>query len=407
MASKSRNSPFGGRKSKLPLMVVSTVALLAAVGGGSYLVFGRGGAKAEAAKPGAPSVPTMTAQTPAAAAPGLRPAGPGSPPAVIPVSPPPSSAAAPAPAPVVRPAAPAPAAQPVVQSGTSLTRALDAAKPLAANPANPAAPAAAAPVVPNAQGGLQAQLDAGQKQLDAGAVVEGRTALSALLIDRYAELSTANRAWIREKLTAVNADYVWGKKTLADEDTVAVYQIKSGDSLERIGRGFKVPAGIIMAFNGISDPRRIREGQKLRIPKGPLHAAVSKADFRLDLYAVTEKGAKVFLKSYPVCHGKDNSTPTGKFLIVNKMKDPEWTDPDTGKKYAKDDPTNPIGDYWMALKGQDAATASLNGFGIHGTVEPDSIGKMMSHGCVRLGDKDIAELFGALLDSASTVEIKP
>jgi lipoprotein-anchoring transpeptidase ErfK/SrfK len=34
-----------------------------------------------------------------------------------------------------------------------------------------------------------------------------------------------------------------------------------------------------------------------------------------------------------------------------------------------------------------------NGYGIHGTDEPDKLGQSVSHGCVRLGDDDIAKLY--------------
>jgi len=34
-----------------------------------------------------------------------------------------------------------------------------------------------------------------------------------------------------------------------------------------------------------------------------------------------------------------------------------------------------------------------DGYGIHGTDEPDKLGQSVSHGCVRLGDDDIARLF--------------
>jgi lipoprotein-anchoring transpeptidase ErfK/SrfK len=35
-----------------------------------------------------------------------------------------------------------------------------------------------------------------------------------------------------------------------------------------------------------------------------------------------------------------------------------------------------------------------NGYGIHGTDEPDKLGQSVSHGCVRLGDADIEKLYG-------------
>jgi len=36
---------------------------------------------------------------------------------------------------------------------------------------------------------------------------------------------------------------------------------------------------------------------------------------------------------------------------------------------------------------------SVRGFGIHGTSAPQSIGKSASHGCIRLRNRDVEELF--------------
>jgi hypothetical protein len=47
---------------------------------------------------------------------------------------------------------------------------------------------------------------------------------------------------------------------------------------------------------------------------------------------------------------------------------------------------------------------SQKGYGIHGTNEPRSIGKAASHGCIRMGQKDLEDLF-ALVRSGDTVEI--
>jgi L,D-transpeptidase catalytic domain len=55
-----------------------------------------------------------------------------------------------------------------------------------------------------------------------------------------------------------------------------------------------------------------------------------------------------------------------------------------------------VGTRWMGL--------SQKGYGIHGTNEPRSIGKAASHGCIRMGQKDLEDLF-ALVRSGDTVEI--
>jgi hypothetical protein len=64
--------------------------------------------------------------------------------------------------------------------------------------------------------------------------------------------------------------------------------------------------------------------------------------------------------------------------VVNPTYYPKGRDPiEPGKE-------NPIGTRWIGLK---------DGYGIHGTNEPLSIGRAASHGCIRLGRKEIEELF--------------
>ena len=47
-------------------------------------------------------------------------------------------------------------------------------------------------------------------------------------------------------------------------------------------------------------------------------------------------------------------------------------------------PNNPVGVIWIAL--------NKKGIGIHGTNDPDSIGRNASHGCIRLANWDIVKL---------------
>lgn len=49
-------------------------------------------------------------------------------------------------------------------------------------------------------------------------------------------------------------------------------------------------------------------------------------------------------------------------------------------------PNNPVGVIWIAL--------NKKGIGIHGTNDPDSIGRSASHGCIRLANWDIVKLAG-------------
>ena len=73
--------------------------------------------------------------------------------------------------------------------------------------------------------------------------------------------------------------------------------------------------------------------------------------------------------------------------------------------FAASDVKNPIGEHWLGLEGVDATNAQLTGYGIHGTIDVDSIGQDRSLGCVRLLSDDVGVVWESLGDGAS-VEIR-
>ncbi len=78
----------------------------------------------------------------------------------------------------------------------------------------------------------------------------------------------------------------------------------------------------------------------------------------------------------------------------------------TGERYDADNPENPIGERWIGIKGLGEYEA-LTGYGIHGTIEPQSIGTDASMGCVRLGDEDVNIVYELLVERTSRVTILP
>lgn len=87
------------------------------------------------------------------------------------------------------------------------------------------------------------------------------------------------------------------------------------------------------------------------------------------------------VRTFPVGVGKMvTPTPTGTYHIVNKMPNPG----------------GPFGVMWMGL--------SIPHYGIHGTNNPDSIGKIVSHGCIRMYNSDVLEL-SRLVSVGTTVKI--
>lgn len=75
------------------------------------------------------------------------------------------------------------------------------------------------------------------------------------------------------------------------------------------------------------------------------------------------------VQTFPVGVGKMlTPTPTGTYVIVSKVPNPG----------------GPFGVMWLGL--------SRPHYGIHGTNDPSSIGKFVSHGCIRMYNQDVLRL---------------
>ncbi|MGA2351660.1 MAG: L,D-transpeptidase [Terracidiphilus sp.] len=99
-------------------------------------------------------------------------------------------------------------------------------------------------------------------------------------------------------------------------------------------------------------------------------------------------------KVYTVAVGKPSTpSPVGSFTIERRAANPTYHH---NGKTVLPGPGNPVGTRWMGL--------SKQGYGIHGTNEPNSIGKAASHGCIRMAQTDLEEFY-ALVDVGDTVEI--
>jgi len=76
--------------------------------------------------------------------------------------------------------------------------------------------------------------------------------------------------------------------------------------------------------------------------------------------------------TYPVAVGKPSTpSPIGNWVIVQKSVD--WG--------------GPFGVRWMRL------SVPWGGYGIHGTNNPASIGRAVSHGCIRMYNKDVIKIY--------------
>lgn len=155
------------------------------------------------------------------------------------------------------------------------------------------------------------------------------------------------------------------------------YQIRPGDTLNKIAREHKTTTELIMKSNNISDSLII-PGRKLKIWNAPFSILVDKSQNILLL-----KSDEEVIKTYIVSTGKNNCTPAGIFRITNKLLNPTWFK--AGAILPPDSAENVLGTRWMGF--------DLAGYGIHGTTEPKELGKQVTQGCVRLSNFDVEELY--------------
>jgi len=244
---------------------------------------------------------------------------------------------------------------------------------------------------------------------------KGRSADARRILNEalhHTKATPEDRQRLRRRLTALNDRLVFSPNLAPDDPIASAYEVKGGDILSRIVRkqNLGVDWRAIQDINRLPAPERIRVGQQLKLVRGPFHAIVIKHAFRLDLYwGPTEApGDWLYIRSFPVGLGEDDSTPIGTFNVKrgSKLADPAWTNPRTGERFRKDDPDNPIGDYWVGIEGR-ADAAVHTGYGLHGTIEPDSIGTQRSMGCIRLLDDDIRTVYSLLSEENSIVHIRP
>jgi lipoprotein-anchoring transpeptidase ErfK/SrfK len=108
------------------------------------------------------------------------------------------------------------------------------------------------------------------------------------------------------------------------------------------------------------------------------------------LYYVIGDGKAI---RYPVGVGRRGMAWQGTSFIDGKYIKPGWSAPESIRKdYARlpavipgGSPNNPMGAAAMTLSGDEYA--------IHGTNNPGSVGGFVSHGCIRMYNRDIMDLY--------------
>jgi hypothetical protein len=188
----------------------------------------------------------------------------------------------------------------------------------------------------------------------------------------------------------------------ANEEVMS-YRRHEGGGLDGVTRAYVVPPGIApvqivsrqrlpyghnailwWSHHGNLDPTRIKAGEVLLLPLEvlTLHVLVDRTLLAIFI-------GDWFVKEFRIGVGMDESpTPLGEFVVVDKHENPDWWY--EGEWIPYGDPRNELGSTWIEL-GNDAYRDA--GYGIHGTIKPETVGTRCSNGCVRLLNPEASEIF--------------
>jgi lipoprotein-anchoring transpeptidase ErfK/SrfK len=234
-------------------------------------------------------------------------------------------------------------------------------------------------------------------------IIDARTKLTEAF---RMPMSRQQRSFVKDQLSELANKWLFSMTIYPDDKLCGSYKVKSGDQLRTIARKYKIPWKILQDINKISRPEILRAGETIKVVNGPFHARVDRSSFILDLYLQD----KTFVRSFRIGLGKPGrETPTGLWRVrppgIGKLVKPPWPDPDSDKIYYAEDPDYPLGSRWIGLDGLEGNAKGRTGFGIHGTKDPEQIGKADSRGCIRMYNGDVILVYDLFEEGISTVRV--
>jgi len=206
-------------------------------------------------------------------------------------------------------------------------------------------------------------MEAARKDLEQGRLAEVHQTLSVWYDSP--DLTPEENRQLTELLDQVAGAVVYSRQHLMERP----YTVKSGDTLQRIGRAYGVPWELLAKINGIDDPENLEPGQELKVVRGPFDAVVD-----LDRHEMTLKLRGLYAGRFQIGVGRNQESLEGTYFVEDKIVQPN-------------DPTSPLGRYWIKLNDR---------VGIHGTNDPRNIGADDGPGTISLGDRDIEDVHDIL-----------
>lgn len=179
-----------------------------------------------------------------------------------------------------------------------------------------------------------------------------------------------------------------------------ITKAKPGDTLTKIRQRYSLSLEELVQANPRVNFNHFRVGQKINIPEQLIlpkyrHGIViNTAELRLYYFTPDRQ----YVYTFPVGLGREDwRTPAISAKVIRKEAEPTWNPPESVREYmyfthdklfpesVPPGPENPLGHYAIYL--------SMNGYLIHGTNDPDTVGTFASSGCMRLMAEAIETLY--------------
>jgi hypothetical protein len=211
---------------------------------------------------------------------------------------------------------------------------------------------------------FMAQVD---KELAAGRLAEAHLLLSRRYDDPA--MKPGERGQVEQLLDQLAGTVIFSREHFLEQPYLGL----PTDTLEKIAERYNVPAGLLAKINGLDPKAPLQPGQELKTVRGPFDAAISLSRHELTL----SLGGKRYAGRFPIGLGPDLEKNAGTFMVTDK----------TDVSALPAEQSQSWGTRFIGL-GRD--------LGIHGTNDPQSIGKTTNEGYIRLDNRDVEDLFDIL-----------
>jgi hypothetical protein len=228
-----------------------------------------------------------------------------------------------------------------------------------------------------------------QGKLQQGQLVDALFTLS--LFYNEPQLSSDQRSRLVPLLDQLAGTVIYSDQHYLEAPRV----VRAGETIESIAAECGVPAEFLARINLLGSGSPLREGQQLKVVRGPFRGELSLEHRELTLFL-----GRYYAGRFSVGVGRDLPAQVRSAEVVEISGPRPYADRRTGQQVAAGAADNPYGDVWIGLR--DPSLPELADLGLH------SVGRAVdasdTRGCISVGSADADDL-RAILSIGSKVTV--